>query len=117
MSVMYIRNEQTGEFEPVPSLVGPPGPPGSNGDGAGTVISVNKVAPDSTGNVTLTAAEVGAADKAQTEQALNSLNDEKADKAYMVALFEELKALILGGDVDGAVALLDQAILDNSVLA
>lgn len=60
MSVMYIRNEQTGEFEPVPSLVGPQGPPGSNGDGAGTVTAVNNVAPDATGNVTLTAADVGA---------------------------------------------------------
>lgn len=60
MSVMYIRNEQTGEFEPVPSLVGPQGPPGANGGGAGTVTSVNKVAPDAAGNVTLTAADVGA---------------------------------------------------------
>lgn len=60
MSVMYIRNEQTGEFEPVPSLVGPQGPPGTNGDGAGTVTAVNNVAPDTTGNVTLTAANVGA---------------------------------------------------------
>lgn len=45
------------------------------------------------------------------------LSEEKADKAYMVALFEELKALIQGGDIDGAIALLDRAILDNSVLA
>lgn len=41
----------------------------------------------------------------------------KADKAYMVALFEELKALILSGDTESAVALLDHAILDNAVLA
>lgn len=51
---------------------------------------------------------------------VSALSDEianKADKAYMVTLFEDLKALILAGDTDGAVALLDQAILDSAVLA
>lgn len=46
-----------------------------------------------------------------------ALSEGKADKAYMVALFEELKALILSGDTESAVALLDHAILDNAVLA
>lgn len=40
-----------------------------------------------------------------------------ADKTYMVALFEELKALILAGNTEAAIAVLDQAILDNAVLA
>ena len=40
-----------------------------------------------------------------------------ADKTYMVASFEELKALILAGNTEAAIAVLDQAILDNAVLA
>lgn len=80
MSVMYIRNEQTGEFEPVPSLVGPQGPPGANGGGAGTVTSVNKVAPDANGNVTLTAADVGALGKNETAANANQLNGKSADQ-------------------------------------
>ena len=77
MSVMYIRNEQTGEFEPVPSLVGPPG---ANGGGAGTVTAVNNVAPDTTGNVTLTAADVGALPKDGTAANANALNGKSADQ-------------------------------------
>lgn len=80
MSVMYIRNEQTGEFEPVPSLVGPQGPPGANGGGAGTVTSVNNVAPDATGNVTLTAANVGALSSGGTAVNANELNGKSADQ-------------------------------------
>ena len=79
MSVMYIRNEQTGEFEPVPSLVGPQGPPGTNGDGAGTVTAVNNVAPDTTGNVTLTAANVGALPSDGTAVNAAQLNEEKTN--------------------------------------
>lgn len=48
---------------------------------------------------------------------LDALEGAKADKVYMVSLFEELKALILAGDVTGAIAVLDQAILDQAVLA
>lgn len=48
---------------------------------------------------------------------LDALEWVKADKVYMVSLFEELKALILAGDVTGAIAVLDQAILDQAVLA
>lgn len=60
-----------------------------------------------------TAEEVGAASK----ERVDTLAEEKADKAYMIDLFEQLKELILAGDLPGAVAVLDQAILDNSVLA
>lgn len=88
MSVMYIRNEQTGEFEPVPSLVGPQGPPGANGGGAGTVTSVNKVAPDATGNVTLTAANVGALPSDGTAVNATQLNGNSADKFAQIDLEE-----------------------------
>ena len=45
------------------------------------------------------------------------LIEAKADKAYMVSLFEQLKELILAGDTPGAIAVLDQAILDQAILA
>lgn len=48
---------------------------------------------------------------------VSQIKDTKADRVYMVELFEELRALILAGNTDDAVALLDQAILDNAVLA
>lgn len=110
MSVMYIRNEQTGEFEPVPSLVGPQGPPGANGGGAGTVTSVNKVVPDATGNVTLTAANVGARPNTWTPTAADvgalpsggtaanaaSLNGKSADK-YMLKTDTAADSDKLGG--------------------
>ena len=62
---------------------------------------------------TYTAEEVGAASKERVDK----IAEGKADKAYMIDLFEQLKELILAGDLPGAVAVLDQAILDNSVLA
>ena len=40
-----------------------------------------------------------------------------ASAAYVVSIFEELKALILAGDMSGAVAVLDAAILDMATLA
>ncbi|MFJ3339992.1 hypothetical protein ACIPT3_02225 [Streptomyces diastaticus] len=43
-----------------PGEPGPQGEPGKDGTGAGTVTAVNAVAPDGSGNVTLTAASVGA---------------------------------------------------------
>lgn len=55
--------------------------------------------------------------KTEISDDIAALSEEKADKAYMVALFQELKALILSGDTESAVALLDHAILDNAVLA
>lgn len=55
--------------------------------------------------------------KTEIRDDIAALSEKKADKAYMVALFEELKALILSGDTESAVALLDHAILDNAVLA
>lgn len=42
---------------------------------------------------------------------------EYAEKSYVAAVFEELKALIKAGDTDGAIAVLDSAILDLAVLA
>lgn len=54
---------------------------------------------------------------AENAEAISQLSEEKADKAYMITLFEELKALIISGDIESAVALLDHAILDNAVLA
>ena len=51
------------------------------------------------------------------EKDLNKLSEEKADKNYVISVFEELKQLIQNGNIDGAVAVLDQAILDLSTLA
>lgn len=56
---------------------------------------------------------IGAASKESVEQ----LFDEKVDKSYMVSIFNELKQLILSGNTGGAIAVLDQAILDNTILA
>jgi hypothetical protein len=55
--------------------------------------------------------------KEELAQTVNQFSQQKADKEYMVALFNELKALILAGDTAAAVAVLDQAILDNTILA
>lgn len=111
MSVMYIRNEQTGEFEPVPSLVGPQGPPGTNGDGAGTVTAVNKVAPDANGNVTLTAADVGALPSDGTAVNANALNGKDADE-YALKTDLPTKASDVGALAEGAQAA-DSAKLDG----
>ena len=54
---------------------------------------------------------------AASQEDLERLDDSKADKAYMTVLFEQLKALILAGDISGALAVLDQAILDQAILA
>ena len=50
---------------------------------------------------------------AEEKQAWNN----KADASYIVSVFEELKELIKANNPTGAVAVLDQAILDLSVLA
>lgn len=47
----------------------------------------------------------------------NQLQQEKADKSYVVSVFEQLKQLIQNGDIESAVAVLDEAILDLSTLA
>lgn len=52
-----------------------------------------------------------------TEIAKTEDLEKKADKDYVVSVFEELKELIKNGDTDGAIAVLDQAILDLSTLA
>lgn len=51
------------------------------------------------------------------EKEVDELSEQKADKAYVVAIFEELKTLIQNGQTDSAIAVLDKAILDLSVLA
>ena len=48
---------------------------------------------------------------------LDELLEEKADKSYVVEIFEQLKELIQTGEITQAVALLDSAILDLSTLA
>ena len=67
-------------------------------------------------DTTLTQAGM-AADAAETGSRLEELAKDKADKTYVIELFEELKALILNNSTGTNVALLDQAILDNTVLA
>ena len=52
-----------------------------------------------------------------TKKAVQHLSEEKADKSYVVSVFEQLKQLILNGDIESAVAVLDEAILDLSTLA
>lgn len=47
----------------------------------------------------------------------DTLSEEKADKEFVVSIFEQLKALIEAGKTDEAIAVLDEAILDLAVLA
>ena len=47
----------------------------------------------------------------------SQLSEQKADKSYIISVFNELKALIQNGENDSAVAVLDEAILDLSTLA
>ena len=54
-----------------------------------------------------------AADAAAVGNALGKLPSNE----YIVSVFEELKALIKAGNTDGAIAVLDEAILDLAVLA
>lgn len=59
-----------------------------------------------------------AADGKVTGDRIGQLSKEIVDhKAYVVSVFEELKALIEAGNTTGAIAVLDKAILDLSVLA
>lgn len=55
------------------------------------------------------------------ETAISRLSDrlskEKADKEFVVSIFEQLKALIEAGKTDEAIAVLDEAIFDLAVLA
>ena len=48
---------------------------------------------------------------------IRQLSEEKADKSYVVSVFEQLKQLIQNGDIESAIAVLDEAILDLSTLA
>ena len=51
----------------------------------------------------------------QKTQARTNIN--AASIAYVLELYEELKAMIEAGNTDGAIALLDTAILDSAILA
>lgn len=52
-----------------------------------------------------------------SQKDIEQIKDTKAEKSYVVEVFEELKKLILDGNTVGAIAILDKAILDLSVLA
>lgn len=87
-----------------------------NGTGGGIAEETDPTVPQWAKQPTkpsYTAEEVGAPTKEEFDEFV--LN--KADKSYVVSVFEELKKLILEGDNDGAVAVLDKAILDLSTLA
>lgn len=48
---------------------------------------------------------------------VDELSKEKVDKVYIISVFRELKQVLQGGDIDSAIAILDEAILDLSTLA
>ena len=54
---------------------------------------------------------------ADIREIMSTLSADKADKAYVISVFEELKTLITNMDTAGALAVLDNAILDLSILA
>lgn len=53
----------------------------------------------------------------QNKQDIGKLSEQKVDKTYIVSVFRELKQVLQGGDIDSAIAILDEAILDLSTLA
>lgn len=53
----------------------------------------------------------------KNKQDIGKLSEQKADKDFVISVFEQLKQLIQNGETDSAVALLDSAILDLSTLA
>lgn len=98
----------------------------------GAVATVNGQAPDENGNVTIEAPDAdvdltGAVlyteqtlseeQKAQARENIGVDMDSKVDKNYLVSVFEELKTALEAADIEGAVAVLDEAILDLSALA
>lgn len=56
-------------------------------------------------------------DKTLIDNEINNLSLNKADKNYVITVFEELKTLIQNGKTDSAIAVLDEAILDLTTLA
>ena len=56
-------------------------------------------------------------DTVATKEEVRQISEEKADKEYVVSIFEEIKRLLQNGEIDSTVALLDKAILDLSTLA
>ena len=87
-----------------------------NGTGGGITKETDPTVPQWAKEPTkpsYTAEEVGAPSIEKFEEVVLK----KADRSYVVSVFEELKKLILEGDIEGAVAVLDKAILDLSTLA
>lgn len=76
----------------------------------GAMCSVNET------DTTLTKSGV-AADAKTIGNKINDLTSEKVDKSYIITVFEELKTAIQNGETEAAVAVLDNAILDLSILA
>ena len=93
------------------------------------VRSVNGSKPDENGNIVVefdydpiaideTLSQAGqAADAKAVGDAISRISEKKADKTYMVQLFEELKKLIQSGNTESAIVVLDEAILDLTRLA
>ena len=59
----------------------------------------------------------GANAEVTAESIKEALGYTPADKDYVISVFEELKELIKNENTEGAIAVLDQAILDLSKLA
>lgn len=79
----------------------------------GVVKSVNGNPPDKNGNVMVEGGSGGDV----TREEFDALYDMKADKVFVINIFEQLKVLIETGKTDEAIAVLDEAILDMSTLA
>lgn len=53
----------------------------------------------------------------EAREHITDLSEQKVDKTYIVSVFRELKQVLQGGDIDSAIAILDEAILDLSTLS
>lgn len=93
------------------NIKGAPGSPGEKGDPG------EKGAPGSDATVTAANIESALGFKPASADDVSELSKEKADKEFVVSIFEQLKALIEAGKTDEAIAVLDKAILDLAVLA
>lgn len=93
--------------------VGPQGPKGDKGD-TGPAATL-----DPTLSVSGNAADAKATGDAvsQLREDLVQLSEAKADKEFVINIFEQLKVLIEAGKTDESIAVLDEAILDLAILA
>lgn len=103
--------KQSGVFD------GPQGPKGDTG-ATGPQGPAGPAGPAGS-DATVTAANIKSAlgYTPADAQKVSQLSEEKADKEYVVSIFEEIKRLLQNGEIDSTVALLDKAILDLSTLA